>query len=66
MKLIEFDQSKSVILLSYDEVYILLQCVAGADRLDESETLAIMGKHKNELEALADELNLIKKTMRPG
>jgi hypothetical protein len=64
VKLLQSDRQQATLALTYDEVYTLLQCVAETDRLDESETAAIMNKTRAQLEALADELNDIKKAMR--
>ena len=64
MKVLQADRQQATLSLTYDEVYTLLQCVAEADRLDESETAAIMNKTKAQLDALADELNAVKKAMR--
>ncbi|MBP7252602.1 MAG: hypothetical protein KBA75_03850 [Alphaproteobacteria bacterium] len=66
MKLTQADRQSCSLTLSYDEVYVLLQCVAETDRLDETETKAIMNRTKPQLEALAEELNTIKNAMRPS
>jgi hypothetical protein len=61
-----WNEEEACVTLSYDDVYLLLQCCMEVwDRLDEDDARTITGSSRAEIRALADRLNELKSKMRP-
>ncbi len=66
MKISSFNKEEGTIILSYDEVYTILQCIAHTrDSLSSEDIDTIIGTDDENVEELAESFNEIKERMRP-
>jgi len=62
---LEIKRQRAILELGFEEVYILLQCVAEAEqRMSDGDVEAIIGISKEQLKEIGNTLNELKKKMR--